>query len=88
MPPAEAPDHDQRLKVMLKEFIEQFFLCFFADWAQRFDFGDVTWLDKELFLAPPQGRETFPGPGGPTAGPAGHASAPTGRWRADGPGTH
>jgi Domain of unknown function (DUF4351) len=57
MPPADAPDHDQRLKVLLKEFIEQFFLCFFADWAQRFDFDDVTWLDKELFMAPPQGEK-------------------------------
>jgi hypothetical protein len=25
------PDHDQRLKVLLKEFFEQFFLCFFPD---------------------------------------------------------
>jgi hypothetical protein len=50
-------DHDQRLKVLLKEFFEQFFLCFFPAWAARFDFGDVTWLDKEVFLAPPQGEK-------------------------------
>jgi len=55
MPPAEASDHDQRLKVLLKELFEQFFLCFFPHWAKRFDFRDVTWLDKEMFLAPPQG---------------------------------
>ena len=51
------PDHDQRLKVLLKEFFEQFFLCFFPAWAARFDFGDLTWLDKEVFLAPPQGEK-------------------------------
>ena len=49
------PDHDQRLKVLLKEFFAQFFLCFFPAWAARFDFADLTWLDKEVFLAPPQG---------------------------------
>jgi hypothetical protein len=57
MPDPAAPDHDQRLKVLLKEFFEQFFLCFFPDWAQRFDFSSVVWLDKELFLAPPQGEK-------------------------------
>ena len=51
------PDHDQRLKVLLKEFFEQFFVCFFPTWAERFDFRDVTWLDKEMFLAPPQGEK-------------------------------
>jgi hypothetical protein len=56
MAKAEVPDHDQRLKVLLKEFFEQFFLCFFPAWAERFDFGAVDWLDKELFLAPPQGE--------------------------------
>src|SRR5262249_10920875 len=57
MPVPTTPDHDQRLKVLLKEFFEQFFLCFFPAWAARFDFGDVTWLDKEVFLAPPQGEK-------------------------------
>jgi hypothetical protein len=52
-----SPDHDQRLKVLLKEFFEQFFLCFFPVWAERFDFRDLTWLDKEVFLAPPQGEK-------------------------------
>jgi hypothetical protein len=57
MPEPDAPDHDQRLKVLLKEFFEQFFLCFLPVWATRFDFGAVNWLDKELFLAPPQGEK-------------------------------
>ena len=57
MPQPAAPDHDQRLKVLLKEFFEAFFLCFFPDWAARFEFTDIDWLDKELFLAPPQGEK-------------------------------
>jgi hypothetical protein len=52
-----AEDHDQRLKVLLKEFFEQFFLCFFPAWAARLDFSVVEWLDKEVFLAPPQGEK-------------------------------
>src|SRR5216684_4764124 len=55
MPPPAGPDHDQRLKVLLKEFFEAFFLCFFPAWAARFDFSAIDWLDKEVFLAPPQG---------------------------------
>ena len=43
-----AEDHDQRLKVLLKEFIEQFFVCFFPDWAVRFDFHNLNWLDNSL----------------------------------------
>lgn len=57
MPEPSSPDHDQRLKVLLKEFFEQFFLCFFAAWAERFDFTAIDWLDKELFLAPSQGEK-------------------------------
>ena len=57
LPEPSAPDHDQRLKVLLKEFFEQFFLCFFPVWAERFDFAAIDWLDKELFLAPPQGEK-------------------------------
>ncbi|MHB1562136.1 MAG: hypothetical protein ACYC61_32210 [Isosphaeraceae bacterium] len=49
-------DHDQRLKVLLKEFFEAFFRCFFADMADWFEFGEVEWLDKEVFTAPPQGE--------------------------------
>ena len=56
MPQSAGPDHDQRLKVLLKEFFEAFFLCFFPAWAAQFEFIDIDWLDKELFLAPPQGR--------------------------------
>jgi hypothetical protein len=57
MPEPVPPDHDQRLKVLLKEFFAEFFLCFFPAWAARFEFRDIDWLDKELFLAPPQGEK-------------------------------
>src|SRR5262245_25266476 len=57
MPESPSPDHDQRLKVLLKEFFEQFLLCFFPAWATRFEFTTIEWLDKELFLAPPQGEK-------------------------------
>ena len=57
MPQSAAPDHDQRLKVLLKEFFEAFFRCFFPAWAERFEFLDIDWLDKEVFLAPPQGEK-------------------------------
>lgn len=59
MDPTEPEDHDQRLKALLKEFFEQFFLCFFPKWAERFDFTELTWLDKEVFLDPPQGEKRF-----------------------------
>src|SRR2546430_16134176 len=65
MPPPAGSDHDQRLKVLLKEFFEAFFLCFFPAWAARFEFLDVDWLDKELFLAPPQGEKRRGQPVGP-----------------------
>jgi hypothetical protein len=57
MTESAGPDHDQRLKVLLKEFFEAFFFCFFPAWAARFEFTDIDWLDKELFLAPPQGEK-------------------------------
>jgi len=57
MTQSDAPDHDQRLKVLLKEFFEAFIRCFFPAWAERFDFVDIDWLDKELFLAPPRGEK-------------------------------
>jgi hypothetical protein len=37
--------------------VEAFIRCFFADWADRFEYTDIDWLEKELFLAPPQGEK-------------------------------
>jgi hypothetical protein len=56
MPQSASPDHDQRLKVLLKEFFEAFFQCFFPAWAARFEFTAIDWQDKELFLGPPSGE--------------------------------
>ena len=49
-------DHDQRFKSLLREFFPDFLRLFFADWAGRFDFSEVRWLDKEVFADPPQGE--------------------------------
>jgi hypothetical protein len=49
-------DHDQRFKVMIREFFADFLRLFFADWAARFDLDHVEWLDKELFSDPPEGK--------------------------------
>jgi hypothetical protein len=49
-------DHDQRFKSLLKEFLAEFFELFFAEWYHRFDFSGVVWLEQELFLDPPQGK--------------------------------
>jgi hypothetical protein len=49
-------DHDQRLKTLIREFLREFFFLFFPLWAERFDFTCVEWLDKEVFLDPPQGE--------------------------------
>lgn len=49
-------DHDQRFKTLLKELLPEFFELFFAEWAARFDFSTVEWLDKEVFPDPPEGQ--------------------------------
>lgn len=48
-------DHDQRFKVLLQEFFADFMRLVVPDWSDRFDFTQLTWLDKEAFLDPPQG---------------------------------
>jgi hypothetical protein len=48
-------DHDQLLKSFLKSFLAEFFAIFFPDWAARFDFSHVEWLDQEVFPDPPDG---------------------------------
>ena len=49
-------DHDQRIKALLREFIDQFMQLFFPDWADLFDWSTIEWLDKELFSDPPVGE--------------------------------
>jgi hypothetical protein len=52
-------DHDQRFKVVLQAFFAEFFRLFFPAWAERFDFSQIEWLDKELFPEPSQGKRRF-----------------------------
>ncbi len=40
--------HGPRFKKLLQEFFAELFWLFFPSWAERFDFGSVEWLDKEL----------------------------------------
>jgi hypothetical protein len=49
-------DHDQRMKVLLREFFIEFLRLFFPLWAARFDFSTLVWLDKEIFPDPPRGE--------------------------------
>ncbi len=56
MAPPETPDHDQRFKTLVVEFFREFLTLFFLEWAERFDYGDITWLTQEVFPDPPQGE--------------------------------
>lgn len=49
-------DHDQRFKLLLREFFVEFLSLFFPRWAERFDFNQIDWLDKEVFTDLPQGE--------------------------------
>lgn len=48
-------DHDQRFKELIQEFLPEFFALFFPDLAGSLDFGQVIWLEQQLFPDPPQG---------------------------------
>ena len=48
-------DHDQRFKVLLQTFFQEFLVLFFQPWAERLDATAVEWLDKEVFPEPPEG---------------------------------
>jgi hypothetical protein len=60
-PPATPPlpeppqDHDQRFKLLLRQYIDQFFVLFLPEQARLFDFTGVEWLETEAFPDPPQG---------------------------------
>ena len=49
-------DHDQRFKTLIRTFFQEFLLLFFGSWAERLDATAVEWLDKEVFLDPPEGQ--------------------------------
>jgi hypothetical protein len=48
-------DHDQRFKLLIQEFFDDFLDLFFHQWAERLDTSQVEWLDKEVFPDPPEG---------------------------------
>lgn len=48
-------EHDQRFKTLLREFLPEFLRLFFPERAELFDLEHIEWLDKELFVDPPQG---------------------------------
>ncbi|MCC7339002.1 MAG: DUF4351 domain-containing protein [Pirellulaceae bacterium] len=52
----KSQDHDQRIKTLLKEFIQAFFDLFLPQFASLFDFSQVTWLENEAFPDPLQGK--------------------------------
>lgn len=52
-------DHDQRFKALLQEFFTEFIQLFFPDWADRFDFGTIKWMNAEVFADPPQGERRY-----------------------------
>jgi hypothetical protein len=52
-------DHDQRFKILLQTFFQEFLDLFFPQWAQRFDCSRVEWLEKEVFTDPPQGERRY-----------------------------
>lgn len=52
---ANATEHDQRFKELLREFFAEFLTLFFPGQAAELDFATVEWLDKELFNDPPSG---------------------------------
>src|SRR5262249_41204881 len=57
MPQPTSPDHPRRLRLWLREFFEASSQAFSPVWAARFESTAIDWLDKELFLAPPQGEK-------------------------------
>jgi len=49
-------DHDQRFKHLIQLFFLEFLQLFFKNWAERLDAAKVEWLDKEVFIDPPEGE--------------------------------
>jgi hypothetical protein len=52
-------DHGQRFKNLLQEFFAEFVQLFFPDWADRFDFSKLEWLNAEVFPDAPQGERRY-----------------------------
>ena len=52
---ADAINHDQLFKTVLRDGFAEFLSLFLPELAARFDLSAVRWLDKELFANPPDG---------------------------------
>ncbi len=65
MPQPAGPDHDQRLKVLLKEFFEAFFLCFFPDLGGAVRVPRYRLAGQGAVPGTAAGREAAARPGGP-----------------------
>ncbi len=52
-------DHDQRFKQMLEAYLQEFIKLFFPQWANRFDWSQVEFLNREAFTDPPLGSRMF-----------------------------
>jgi len=50
-------DHDQRFKVLLTEFLSEFFELFLPRWHRLFDFSQVEFLTNEAFVDPTKGEK-------------------------------
>jgi hypothetical protein len=53
------PDHDQRMKVAVREFLPESQALLLPDWTGRFDLSTPEWQQQEVFLDPPQGERRF-----------------------------
>ncbi len=49
-------DHDQRMKVAVREFLPEFQSLILPLWTGRFDLSVPQWQPQEVFLNPPQGE--------------------------------
>lgn len=51
--PGPSVSHDERFKVLLREFLREFFELFFPDLVGQLDFANAVWLQQELIADPP-----------------------------------
>lgn len=49
-------DHDQRFKALIRLCFPEFLQLFFPEWAERFDFDSLSWLDKKCCRTRRKGR--------------------------------
>jgi hypothetical protein len=49
-------DHDQRMKVAVREFLAEFAGLTVPSWVGRYRLAEAEWQEQEVFLNPPQGE--------------------------------